>query len=113
LPAGYLDVSQTLTPIKNRILVRQDPSLSKVGKEGILFAPQGHETWPTVGTIVALGPQVEHPEDLAPGTRVLFKRRPKGSGCGALVPDAREGGPDELKDLVVLREDDILGLVEA
>lgn len=104
---------QLPTPIKDQVLVRQDPPKEKVGS-GVLFAPQGSEEYPPMGTVLKVGPGKVGPGggriplDVKPGDRVMFKRKP-GS---ALVPDAREGDERGWKDLLVLTEDDILLVLE-
>jgi len=108
---GHIGMVQAVRPIKDQVLVKQDPSQERVGREGLLWAPQGQEYWPSTGTVVDVGPGKHNQpmdEGLAPGTRVLFKRRP----MSALIPDTRLGGPEEFKGLLMLREEDILGIIE-
>lgn len=97
-----------IVPIKNRVLVQQDPAEPRVGKERVLFAPPGREAWPAIGTVVARGPGVEDLE-IQPGVRVLFERKPS----SAMNPDTREGDPHEERDLVMLPVTHILAIVEA
>ncbi len=101
-------------PIRDQILVRQDPPNDRVGS-GLLYAPQGSEEWPPLGTVLRVGPGKWNREGTArvapevkPGDRVLFKRKPD----SALVPDTREGDPNGWRDLVMLTEDYIIGIVE-
>jgi co-chaperonin GroES (HSP10) len=96
-----------ITPIKNRVLIKQAPSQERVGKEKLLLAPQGSETWPTTGTVVAVGPGVQSAE-IVPGVRVYFERKPS----SAIVPDTREGDPDGDRDLIMLPEDNVLAVIE-
>jgi chaperonin GroES len=106
---------QNLRPLKDQVLVRQDPSTDKVGKEGLLYAPQGSEQFPNYGTVIAAGPGIPNkdgiyvPLEVKAGDRVLFKRK-VGS---AINPDPREGDPDGMKNYLMLREGDILAVVEA
>lgn len=100
-----------IAPIHDQILVKQDPPKEKIG---MLYVPQGEEEYPPIATVLKVGPGKYDatgqrlPLDVKPGDRVLFKRR----GMTALIPDSREGGREEWKDVLVLREDDILGVVE-
>lgn len=89
-------------PIKNQVLVLRDPSEDRIGS---IYVPQGSERWPSLGTVRAVGGDVV---DVAPGQRVLFQSKP----ASALIPDPREGGYPEWKGLVMLRDDDIIGIVE-
>lgn len=89
-------------PVKNKVIVRQDPSQDKIGS---FYVPQGSEVWPSVGTVEFVGPTVE---ELKVGDRVLFQRKPS----SALCRDWREGDPEGWRDLVLLVEDlDIIGVV--
>lgn len=109
-------MASKVTPIKDQVLVKQDPAKELVGREGLIFAPQGSETWPVTATVIAVGPgriteggaRVALDPGLVPGARVIFKRKPS----SALVPDLREGDPNEWRDLIMLREEDILGIIE-
>lgn len=109
-------MTDQVRPIGDGVLVRQDRPQEKVGREGLIFAPQGSETWPNIGTVVAVGPgkfndQGEREpmdEGLVPGARVMFQRKPS----SALEPDAREGNRPEWKDLLMLTEADIIGILE-
>lgn len=91
-----------IRPIKNRVLVRQEPPQDKIGT---LYVPQGLEHYPNFATVVAIGPEVQ--SELKVGDRVLFKRKPD----SALNPDTREG-KSEFDDLLVLPEENILAIVE-
>jgi chaperonin GroES len=98
-----------IIPIKDQVLVRQDPKKDKVGS---LFVPQGSEDYPNYGTVEAVGPgAVVNGRRVEPsvkaGDRVLFKRKASSS----LFPDARDG-QSELRDFLMLREEDILAIVE-
>lgn len=104
-------------PFADQILVRQDPPIKKIGS-GLLVAPEGSEKWPPTATIVAVGPGIARADgmrvamdpDLVPGTRVVIRRR----AATALVPDGRAAhlSPPEFKDLIMLREDDILMVID-
>ncbi|MGN6106214.1 MAG: co-chaperone GroES [Kofleriaceae bacterium] len=102
-----------ITPIRDQVLVRQDPAHARLGNG--LYAPDtcARELQDDYGTVIAVGKgRVNEvgraiPLDVRVGDRVLFRRRP-GS---ALVPDWREGGREGWKDLVMLREDDILAII--
>lgn len=91
-----------IRPIKNRVLVRQDPPQDKIG---IFYVPQGSENYPNYGTVEAVGPGVT--ENIKVGDRILFKRKPD----SALNPDTREG-KSEFDGLLVLPEEYILAIVE-
>lgn len=98
-------------PIRDQILVRQDPA-KYFSDSGIAF-PAGCEEYPDIGTIVAVGPGLAEADgrrtwmdpDLVPGARVIFKRR----AATALIWDRRliDFSPPEFKDLVMLLPDDI------
>lgn len=101
-------------PIHDQVLVRQDRPSERVGRAGLIYAPQGEEHWPPFATVVAVGPGATDrfgervPPGVAAGDRVLFKRRADTS----LSPDSREGSTPGWEDLLMLRESDILGVVE-
>jgi co-chaperonin GroES (HSP10) len=97
-------------PIRDQVLVRQDPKENKVAG-GLLYTPEGSEHWPSTGTVEAVGPGLPNApmdEGLMPGARVLFQRRP----ASALHRDLGVGEPEEWKGLIMLRESDILGIIE-
>lgn len=100
-----------ITPIRDQILVRQDPPRDKIGS---LYVPQGQEEYPPIATVLKVGPGLYGPDgarvpmDVKVGDRVMFKRR----GSTALIPDSREGGREEWKNVLVLLESDIIGIVE-
>lgn len=91
-----------IRPIKERVLVKQDPRKEKT--TGGLFVPQGKEIHDNYGTVIAVGPDNK---DVVVGDRVLFARKP-GS---ALNPDNREGS-NEYDDLLMLGADDILAVID-
>lgn len=112
---GLICVTNQVRPIGDSVLVRQDRPQDRVGREGLIFAPQGSETYPNIGTVVAVGPgkvndhgvRVPLDEGLIPGARVMFQRKPSSS----LEPDWREGNRPEWRDLLMLSEDDIIGII--
>lgn len=91
-----------IKPIKNRVLVRQDPAKDRVGS---IYVPQGSEDHGNMGTVEAVGSEVK---DVKVGDRVIFKRKPD----SALNPDTREGS-SEYDDILVLPEDNILAVLES
>lgn len=102
-----------IRPIRDQVVVRQDPPQEKLANG--LYVPQtaSRELQEDIGTVVAIGPGAlaggaRLPMVVAVGDRVMFRRRP-GS---ALVPDAREGGREDWKDLVILDEEDIFAVIE-
>jgi chaperonin GroES len=98
-----------LRPILNRVVIRPDPEITKVGK---IFVPdiakadsEGYKTGSFVqdmGTIVAVGPKCI--ADLKPGQRVMFRK----------VGDGRAGVEVNVdgEDLLVMRDDDLIAIVE-
>lgn len=94
-----------LRPIKDQVLVRQDAVPNKLHSG--LYVPDAcaRELQEDFGVVLAVGPRVV---DVRVGDRVLFQRR----ACTALIPDRRFPGPAEWKDLLMLRETDIVGVVE-
>jgi chaperonin GroES len=101
-------------PINDQVLVRQDPPKEKLGS-GLLYASQGNEVWTPFATVLRVGPGKWNRDgsarvelDVKPGDRVLFKRTPD----TAIVPDWREGDERGWRDLLMLREDHIVGVVE-
>lgn len=107
------DVPTTVRPILDSVLVRRDPPRDKLGS-GLLFAIQGEEDWPPIGTVIAVGPGAyladgtRVPLDVKVGDRVIFKSQP----ASALIPDSREGGREDWANLVMLDYENIHGLVE-
>lgn len=101
--SGYTG-NLALRPIHDQILVQQDRPKEKLASG--LYVPDTAERalQEDLATVVLVGPKVL---EVNAGDRVLFKRRP----CTALIPDEREGGPEEWKDLLMLRETDIIGVV--
>lgn len=98
--------SQRLTPrpIGTRVLVRQDPPKEL---STLIVAPDSAgKDYPPTGTVVAVGAQNE---DVRPGDRVLFKRRPS----SALIQDDRiPDQHDPWRGLIMLYAEDILAVME-
>lgn len=103
-PAGNLS-SHGLRPIHDQVLVRQDPVPETLPSGLYLTGSAMRELQEDLATVLAIGPKVL---DVAVGDRVLIKRR----ADTALVPDKREGGRPDWIDLLMLRETDIVGIVE-
>lgn len=102
-----------IRPIRDQVLVRQDPKKERFANG--LYAPDvaSRELQDDLGTVVAVGPGalvdgVRIPLLVGPEDRVMFRRRPD----SALIPDPREGGRPEWRDLVLLRESDIIAVIE-
>lgn len=102
---------ERVTPIKDQVLVLADPAKDRTSSG--LYYPQGSEDWPSLGTVMAVGPGriieggEREPMGVEVGDRVLFKRQP----ASALVPDSREGDPRGWHGLVMLDEKSIIGVV--
>ncbi len=95
-----------LRPIGDHVLVRQKEWQQKVGS---LFIPQGsREGYEEVAEIIALGPKFPKDLGLEVGDRVLFRRR---AGT-AVIPDTREGDPDGMKNLLMLKPDDLIAALD-
>lgn len=102
-PPGQGSKSMEVRPLKDRILVKQDPPKTMIG---LIHIPD--KEYPTTGIVARLGPEAA--EGISVGDRVLFKRR----AGSALVPDDREPGArsDEMRDYVMLKSEDILAIIE-
>lgn len=87
-----------IRPIKDRILVRQQTA--KTMSEGGLHLPQGKETYENVAEVLAVGSKVT---EVSPGQVITFQRRPD-SHLGELRK--------EWQDLLVIKEEDVTGVVE-
>lgn len=100
-------MGNTPRPLSDRVLIRQDQPTDMIGS---LYIPDVvGKNYPPFGVIVAVGAGVSVDCPL-PGARVLFKRRP----ASALVQDEREPGQDKSwVGLVMLHEEDLLGVVES
>ena len=76
---------------------------------GLIHIPDvAGKDYPNTGTVIRVGPSAD--PELVPGMRVMFERQP-GS---ALVPDDREIGAraDEMRDLLILKPENIIGILE-
>jgi co-chaperonin GroES (HSP10) len=92
-------------PIGDQVMVRRVHAETMTT---FLHLPDGAERWPTVGTVLDVGARVKTSE-IVVGVRVLFKSRP----ASALIPDDREpGAQKEWERVIMLREDDILCILE-
>jgi chaperonin GroES len=96
--------NMTFRPLHDRILVRRVESDTKT-KGGIIIPDTAQEK-PQEGEVIAVGPGVRNDKgeritlDVAPGDRILF---------------AKWGGTEvkiDGKDLLILKESDVLGVVE-
>lgn len=92
-------------PIRDQVVVRQDPKQERL-KSG-LYLPDiaSRELQEDIGTVLGVGPDAL---SVQVGDRVIFRRR---SGS-ALMPDPREGGPSEWKDVLILRDEDLVAVLE-
>ncbi len=92
-------------PIGDQVLLRRvEPERMLHG----LHLPDGAEQWPAEGVVLEVGQKVKTKEIVA-GARVLFKSRP----ASALIRDDWEADcPPAWKRVVVLKEDDILCIIE-
>jgi chaperonin GroES len=89
---------RTIRPIKDRVLVRQDPA--KEMTNGGLYLPDAtRELNVDVGTVLAAGPDVK---SVTVGDRVMFTRRPA-SHLGEVS--------EEWQDLLMLRDEDMNGVL--
>ena len=107
------EAPRTVRPIKDHVLIRQVEKVNKVGKLGLIYAPDGSEEWPSIGVVEAVGPGhvveggAQIPPDVSVGDRVIFRRKP----ASALHPDVREFDSD-LEGMLMLPESYILAIVE-
>lgn len=91
-------------PVGEYVLIRRD---RPVFWSGHLHLPDNPAAWPWTGRVLEVGDRVNDP-DVAPGARVLFE--PKGSS--ALVPDTREGGPQEWERVIRLPLGNVLAVID-
>jgi len=97
--------------LNDRVVIRRDSDQDETSHGGILL-PDSAKTPRTRGVVISVGPlckKVDGVPLLRVGDRVFFDKysgseRDDG-GHGHIVP--RQGG-----DLIVMREDDILGIIE-
>lgn len=99
---------RTIRPLKDGVLVLQRAPKEKL--ESGLFIPQGsRDLYEDVGTVIAVGPgRIGESGRIIPvsvkvGDVVSFRRRP-GSALGDADP--------EWKDLLMLKDEDIVGVIE-
>lgn len=85
--------------------MRQDQPAERLSSGLYLPDQCARELQEDFGLVEGVGPKVV---DVRVGDRVMFKRR----ADTALIPDKREGGRPEWLDLLVLRESDIIGIVD-
>lgn len=94
-----------MRPMGDRILVKQVPWQEKT--PGGIHIPQDHRLgYEDRGTVLGLGPKVT--ADVKVGDVVIFKRQP----ASAVMPDWREGDTYGEKDLLLLKEENVLAVVE-
>jgi co-chaperonin GroES (HSP10) len=99
------NTTPTIRPLGARILARQKAYSDRLPSG--LFMPQGHRMgYEDRAVIEAIGPKVEL--DIKVGDTIIFERKPS----RALNPDSREGDAEGWKDLLMLKEEDILAVVE-
>jgi chaperonin GroES len=95
----------SLRPLGARVLVEQKPFQERL--DSGLYIPQGaREGYEDTAIVRAIGPGVT--ADLKVGDRVIFQRQPS----SALLPDARELDANGWKNLLMLKEENILAVVE-
>ncbi|OQW54434.1 MAG: co-chaperone GroES [Proteobacteria bacterium SG_bin7] len=91
-------------PLDDRVLVERDEAFKKTS--GGLFIPDTAADTPNQGTVVSVGPGhigkkgILRPTDVKPGQKIIFN---KYSGNELKLAN---------KDYVILRETDIIGIVE-
>lgn len=84
-----------LDPCGKRILVKRDDKLEKIGS---IYVPDTSKEQPVIGTILAIGEDVENP-DLKPDVRIMF-----GKYAGTDLEIDRE-------PRTIITEGDVLGIV--
>lgn len=94
-----------IKPLGSKVLVRQD---APVAMRGLIHMPQGSEDWPPYGKVLALGPRAFEDGSVKVGDRVFFLRQPG----AALNPDSREG-KSEFDNLLMLKEENVVGVLES
>jgi len=97
-------------PLRDRILIRQDKPDERFGKKSLLFKAETMQERPPTGIVEAVGDGrvAAHgeivPLVIRPGDRVHFKRH-------AQLPVDVEVAEGVYEQFVLVREDDILGVV--
>lgn len=98
-----------LRPIKDQVLVRQSRPREQLESGLYVSDSAARELQEDTAEVLAIGPKVL---DVAAGDHVIFKRR----ADSALIPDRLdlklEGTRREWEDLLMLRESDILLVIE-
>lgn len=89
---GYTNMK--LRPIQDQVLVKQDTKKEMLG--GLYLPQNSRELYDDYGTVVSVGSKVTEVKE---GERVLFKRR-----ANSEIPG--------MKDYLILREEDMLAVVE-
>lgn len=93
-----------IRPVGDRILIKQEEWKDKIGS---IHIPQGtREGYEDVGVVRAVGRKVTI--DVKPGDRVTFKRQP----ASALIRHPGEGDPNGWKNLLILKEENVTGVIE-
>lgn len=102
-------------PIKDQVAVRQDPLVGERTPGGLYVPDCARRTLQTdYATVLKVGPGDVLPGgerrvmDVKAGDRVLFQRTPD----TALIPDGREGGRPEWKDVLMLPYEAIVSVLE-
>lgn len=99
-------------PLRDRVLIRQDAPDERFGKKSLLFKPETTQERPPTGIVLAVGEGRLAPHgEVVPlavrvGDRVHFKRH-------AQLPVDVETSAGVFEQFVLIREDDILGVVPA
>lgn len=103
-------MSTKLTPLHDRIVIRRLPEAEMTA--GGIYIPDNAREKPQVGTVIAAGPGRRTdkgeriPLDVKVGDEVLF-----GKYAGTEAPK-RQYFEDAGEELVIMREEEILGIVE-
>lgn len=99
-------------PLRDRILIRQDASDERFGKKSLIIKAETMQERPPTGIVLAIGDgRVAAHGEIVPlvvriGDRVHFKRH-------AQLPVDVETEEGVFEQFVLVREDDILGVVPA
>lgn len=88
------------TPVGDRILVRREETKAAMGN---ILLPDQAQTPPLVGVVIECGPKCS---EIRVGARVIFA-----NFAGMPVPDP-EDATKTVPDLLVMREDDIVLVIE-
>lgn len=98
-------------PIRDRLLIRQDKPDEKFGKKSLLIKPETSQERPPTGVVLAAGDGRPQPDGslvplvVKPGDRIHFRRH------GGIPVDV-EVSDGVFEEFVLVREDDVLGVVE-